>query len=297
MSAEHLYEHLALDPDGELLSYDHGIKPSRTVDQMGQNIHGLIAYQDQIGYDFNGMSTADQFSQMHLSFDRSELADQSQLIINARQSQWLEYTIDHFYGLMGERYSQWAGQMNKGNIGKYEQTKSDKGITLNAYLWQNDDWTYIGHFKHAGTAKNRTLSLPVDLSNSKGEVRIKLETGYKFWSIDQVTLTSTFSKEVALQEVPMEVIFRDEPVDNERLATADEKYIILTNGESVRINIGAVSPNAHLILQSVGYYESTKTYLGPAQTKLLREMKRDDHSAHQLSRLLEVRNQLARIQP
>jgi len=108
----------------------------------------------------------------------------------------------------------------------------------------------------------------LDLSAVSSEmVHIKLETVYRFWELDQVSLDFTPTLSLSSNIIAAGSIIKNgvTPLQNE-LAEKDGNYVRLENKDYLQIAFdrSKIPENSSLFLISTGYYHNLKKFTGKA---------------------------------
>jgi len=163
---------------------------------------------------------------------------------------------------------------------------------MNAYVKRNNQWEYLGSFENAGTLEYRNLALNLDLSNINGEtIEIKLESAHAFWDVDYVGVTDEWSEDINLTKLRTISAFNQDGLDIlSKISTEDKIYVEKPKvGTFTNMLFEAPSnPASFLILRGSGYYHHKRNYTAKPNYGVLKELKKDKLSTHQLSRLLQV---------
>lgn len=174
--------------------------PLGAVSADGQDIREQILREDSLRYlgppDNN---TPDASETLTLQFRRPPGAREAKLVVNAKNSMWMDYA----HGLMVDEFGEYAGKIRenflKKSAGDLQNWMLRQNIPLSVWLeTAPGQWERADHFNLAGPMALKRDVLPLDLSKVKGEqFRVKLSTGFKFWEIDYVAMD--FSPDQAVQ--------------------------------------------------------------------------------------------------
>ncbi len=176
--------------------------PLGAVAADGQDIREQILWEDSLRYlgppDNN---TPDASETLTLQFRRPPGAREAKLVINAKNSMWL----DHAHGLMVDGFGEYGGKVRenflKKSAGELQNWMLRQNIPLTVWLeTAPGQWERADHFNLAGPMALKRDVLTLDLSKVKGEqIRVKLSTGFKFWEIDYVGMDFTPDQAVQVQ--------------------------------------------------------------------------------------------------
>src|SRR5262249_31129250 len=142
----------------------------------------LIA-KDSVSFLFNEIKPEDEHaSNLLLSFKRPKDSAKAKLIINAKNSYWLDYVYGKFNEQFGTYYNTFAEEQKKVPASQNIQWTLDQQIPLSVFIETEKGWKFVDYFNSMGPLASRDLVMPIDLSDVKGEtVRVKLQCGFMFW--------------------------------------------------------------------------------------------------------------------
>lgn len=120
-----------------------------------------------------------------LSFPRPEGTDDAKLVINGKNSFWLDYLYGQFYDLFGDKYNDWSEKRKDASESEMRKWSLDQGIPLSVYIEKDGEWVFADYFHVAGPMALKKDVLSLDISDVKtANLNIKIEFGYFFWEID-----------------------------------------------------------------------------------------------------------------
>ncbi len=213
------------------------------------------------------------------------------LIVKAKQSKWLEIVAEFFFRQLGTKFSAWVDRIDNGDPKKYHQNSIDRGISMNAYVHRNGRWEYLGSYENAGTLEYRNLALNLDLSKIDEEtIEIKLESAHGLWDLDFVGITDEWSEEVNLTKLRTISAFNQDGADVLSRISGDDGIYVVQPNEGTYTNLffeAPTHPDSYLVLQGNGYYHHKRNYTTKPNYPVLKELRKDKLSTHQLSRLLQ----------
>jgi hypothetical protein len=297
LGLNHNYDVTGLDNEHNLIAYNRGIRPTKAITSAKEKVLSEIVKEDEIEYNFEGSTSQEALSSLYLTFKTNDLKDNSQLVIRAQQSDWLETTAETFFQQFGEKFPNWVDKMNDADREKYDNNAIEQGISLNAYVKNQGKWEYLGSYENVGTVAKRDMALPIDLSKYNDEVEIKLECAYGFWNLDAISLTDEWSSDITTQSFKLDQASNQDGVDVlQELGKVDEEYVTQPQKgtfTSLSFNV----PNdfkGTYVLNATGYYNHERNYAQNMNKKYLRQMKKSELSTHQLSMLLKQYQVLAK---
>lgn len=289
---------LGIGVDGKLFEYQDMLPVLTAQSGAGRDIAPELTHWDEQGYAFDEMHAPEGLTTATLTFDKSSLnQDQAQLIIKARQTEWLETVAESFFQLFGTDFGRWVKRLDRVPAQKYEARMAERGVSMNAYLKTSTGWKLMGTYHNAGVIKQKTLGIPLDLSQALGDyIEIKLTSAYRFWELDQIGLSQTARPLVEGEEAPLlEAIDLEGQDVREFILHQDHSYVTLPNaGDQVSLRFAATAgPNDQYILSGTGYYHHIRGYTHEPNKQMLKAMKNGELTTHQLSQMLEASAQIS----
>lgn len=295
IEVRHHKDFLGIDQQSQLIAFNKGIAPFKAMSKGGVNLLEKISNQDELRYEFEDAGDEDTLNSIELTFNASILNDNVQLVISGRQSKQLEKTAEYFFQQFGKSFSKYTNYKNKDNAKKYADKSIEQGISMNVYLKVNDIWKYVGSYANVGTVADRISTLPINLKGLSGNVSIKLESAHKFWTLDQVSLTSDWTSELETIQLPLVSAINQDGNDvSKMIIKTDKNYV--TNKDSgtyVNLKYSVLSKiTGTLVLQSSGYYNHSRHYDTKPNLAVLRELNKTKYGFHSISRLMSLQSQL-----
>ena len=251
--------------------------PSKARSLAGDNVLDLVATDDGIpfvdGGRAPGLETPDtpatDMDGLILTFDRPAGAARMKLVVNARNSNWLDHVMSVLFERMGDQFKPWQQAQKAGSAAAMQQWCRDQGLPLSVSLQMPDGWRRVDQFDLPGPIAERDAVLAVDLDGVQGDqVTVKLECGYRFWEIDSVRADFTAAPPPPVMTVGLARAVTGEGVDVTAALVADDDV------DLDQPNVGdAASLNYHLprlaagqarsvILHSRGHYDILRDPVG-----------------------------------
>lgn len=179
------------DQHGRLHTLASPEPPLVATDVSGRDVlHEVRAADEKIFLGNLGNDRPDATERLTLTFAKPADARQAKLLLNAKNSDWLDYTYFEFQNALGQYADEVARKYRRrpaaDNLAWAERQKIPLAVWLETAPGQ---WEKAGHFELAGASAFRRDVLPLDLSRVPGDVvRLHLEFGFHFWEIDQAAL-------------------------------------------------------------------------------------------------------------
>ncbi|MFD3001552.1 hypothetical protein ACFS7Z_14370 [Pontibacter toksunensis] len=209
-------------------------------------------------------------SGLFLTFSKSKADKEGKLVLNLKNSLWLDYIYGEFTKLFGSYYNSWAEKQKSEPKVKLNQWFFDQELPLKVYVKKKNAWEFVDYVDLIGPlAAARDVVVPLkQLSAIEGDkVEIKIESGFMFWELDYVGLDLTPNEAVLVQNASGSAAFTDKGEDvSGLLAGTDEKYLQqLQVGDQVELSFKAPEPGdkkVSFFLHTRGYYEHIRDYEG-----------------------------------
>ena len=215
-----------------------------------------------------------------LEFIKPVKTDTGKLIINGKNSLWMEYVYGQFTELFGNRYNKWQESLKKGNAEKQRKWKVEQGIPILVYIETRYGWEFVDYINAIGPLASKDIVLPIDLSKSRSDTaRIKLKYGFMFWDIDYAAMDFSANVPVEINYLApksatdqagndvSEFIENDDPLYLHQPNIGDE--VVLT----FDVPVLETGFERTIILHSKGYYEPIRDYSGKPNIKYLKSFK------------------------
>jgi hypothetical protein len=269
MIIEHpISSNVLLDKNGGIQTITNPDRPVISHSSTNRNVQSLISEKDSIAYLFNeDVNDGNDLSGLILSFNKPKNSKSAKLILNAKNSFWLDYAYGKFNEQFGTYFNTFAEKQKKVKSKKLNQWSLEQNIPLSVYIETESGWEFVDFFNSIGPLASRDIVMPIDLSRVKGEnVNIKLECGFMFWEVDYAAMDFSENIPVKLSRITSTSAI-DEKGNNVSalIATSDNKYLFQPEiGNVATIQYAAPTPldgnTQSVFLHSRGYYEYIRNY-------------------------------------
>jgi hypothetical protein len=275
------------DRQGVVHTINQPEAPVAALTTSTSDILSLVNMKDQhcFLFDEEPSLTGDTsaFNTAFLTFQAPDLADTGKLIIKAGNSLWGDYTYGEFTKLFGYNYGAWIKKQGKEPPEKNIRWKLDQRFALMVYLETKTGWQFVDYFDLIGPLGAREMIMPVDLSqalitsstDSERQIRIKLESGFKFWDLDYAAMDFTTDTLFTIDYVKPSSAKTEDGIDvTNCLAQNDSIYYIQENIGEEALVVFINSPQIpgmkkSVFLHTKGYYEHVRNYPNPPDKKQL----------------------------
>ncbi|MEZ4775638.1 MAG: hypothetical protein R3D00_20800 [Bacteroidia bacterium] len=286
----------AINTDDQLVAYSQPHTPVSAISLNGKNLLPLVSAADTSHFDFSDFPMGSQLNTATFSFSKSDFPNgQPLLVINARQTEWLESIAEVFFNAFGDQFDRWNTMMDKVPREKYEARTAERGLSMNVFIETDNGWQKAGTFHNAGVNKQKRMGLPLDLSQVSGEmVNIRLECAYKFWEIDEIGIADNWAEITDFEEVPLVSAINEKGEDVSGLIKSiDQQYALQPDaGSAITLTFpNTASAEEIYVLRGTGYYHHIRNYENKPDKAFIRYMR-----AHQKTVTQELSVLLNQIQ-
>jgi len=256
--------------------------PTQALTLTGNNVLSLIANKDEKRFsgDVSNMSN----DGLILEYTIPENRTSAKLVINAKNSFWLDHVIGQYYQLWGRKYKHWQKEQQHLNSDELEQWALKAGIPISVYIWKYDHWEWHDYYRMTGPMQFKQDVLVINLDHSMGQtLRVKLEWGKYFWEIDQAGINFTPYTATTQRSFSCSSATDHHQRDVTNLITSDDKLYLnqLKMGDASTLTFQLKPENPDktytYFLHSKGYYKILQQGKGRVQKHDLKRFERPGH--------------------
>ena len=157
-----------------------------------------------------------------------------------------------------------------------EQLGVERNIPLSIYIKKNNQWELVERLNTVGPMAYREMIVPINLEGiDSQEVEVKIETGFKFWEIDELKFGYPVDETPVVERLLPSLNVSDSLI-TQQLSYTDETYLAQEKtGDIAEISYKA--PMAEegyeytVFLHTRGYYELVREFSGLPQIGELRQ--------------------------
>jgi hypothetical protein len=255
--------------------------PTEAVSLANFDILPLIQTKDQLCFQFDedASLTGDTcaFNTVFFTFPVQENADIGKLVICAGNSMWGDYTFGELTKLFGNRYEEFIRWQGKRPPDKTIQWRMDQRFPLMVYLETASGWQFVDYFDLIGPLGVRDMIMPIDLSmalftktsGNGRSIRIKLESGFKFWDLDYAAMDFSMDTLFMVDYIQPTSAFTESGRDvTQPLSKDDAKYYVQEKTGEEGLVVYKDSPEVRgmkksIFLHTKGYYTHVRNYPNP----------------------------------
>jgi hypothetical protein len=196
---------------------------------------------------------------------------------------WGDYAFGELTRLFGNRYEEFVSWQGKRSPEKTLQWQKEQRYPLMVYLETAAGWQFVDNFDLIGPLGARDMVMPVCLSGAlitstmdgSRMVRIKLESGFKFWDLDYAAMDFSEDRTCQVAYVqPFSAITETGKDVTQLLSQNDKKYYIQKKTGEEGLIVYEDSPaitgmKKSVFLHTKGYYTHVRNYPNPPDKKQL----------------------------
>jgi hypothetical protein len=251
--------------------------PSKALNLKEESIYDQIVDIDSLSYIGDVIGEEDDpLDEIVICFPRPEGSNNAKLVINGKNSFWLDYIYGQFYDLFGDRYTDWNEKRKDASESGMRKWSLEQGIPLSVYVEKLGEWEFVDYFNIVGPMAAKKDVLELDISDVESEdLNLKLKFGYFFWEIDYIAIDYSEELEVRQNVVTMKEAINQngEDVAGAMIYDDDKYYVQPQIGDEAILTFPVPSFSTDskrtTILHSKGHYEIIRDPQGKPDIDLL----------------------------
>jgi len=252
-----------VDKNGVCQTLQNLQSPMEAYSNQQNDILPQIVAKDDIKH-LGDLNTEDKtsFETMFLSFKKPQNAGTAKLVVRAKNSYWLDYTMGQFFKQFGGKYDKWYNKQKKNPAAKQQKWSLEQGIPLSVYIKQNGAWKFVDYYNVVGPVAEKDMVMPIDISALTSDtVELKLESGFMFWETDYVGMDFSAAQKCIVQAVSLNKATDKQGKDVRNLLLKDDiKYYVMPKiGDEAVLEYAvphaAEGSKRSVFLHSKGHYE------------------------------------------
>lgn len=275
-------ENILIDSKGEIHSIKSTESPLSAVMNDTENMMTQLAAIDSNLCMFDGENNNHNVNDLVLKFAKPAKAQETKLVVRAKNSLWLDYAFGEFTKLFGSYYNKFVEKQRTANHDSLLNWTVKQGLPLSVYLKQNGQWKLIEHIPTVGPLASRDFCIPIDVSQiNTPDMEIKISCGFMFWEVDYAGIDFSEDENIKTTEMELQSAIDENNIDVKSLITENDKnYLIQPKpGNTVEFiyKLPAMKNEKayDVFLQTKGYYEHVRNYKGLPNKKYLTSMKEE----------------------
>lgn len=267
-----------MDRSGNIHTVTSPQAPVTAITEDKQDYRHELLERDNHMFLFNEGAPDKLKSELILAFTKNEATEDGKLVLNLKNSLWLDYIYGEFTKLFGSYYNSWATKQKSEPREKLNQWFFDQELPLKVYVKKNKVWEFVDYVDLIGPlAAARDVVVPLkQLSAIEGDrLEVKVESGFMFWELDYVGLDLSENEPVRVQHALSSSALTDKGENVSGLLAENDAHYLqqLQIGDRVELNFKAPAPGEQKVsvfLHTRGYYEHIREYEGlPDMVELL----------------------------
>ncbi|WP_194775891.1 hypothetical protein [Pararhodonellum marinum] len=268
------------------------------IANLNQNLDMLfpLTATDNIACSFNDTDHP-PVNELYLEFEKPKTEKELSLLLDLRNSYWLEYVIAEFYSAFGNKYAKFAAKQKDRSPEFITDWMESQEMLLTVEAKTDKGWKEVTKLKTIGPLMNREVAVPLEGFDLKGDkVEIRLRTGFMFWELDRINLAEV--SPVSEQEIqwikPSEAYDEHGQDVLAPILNMDGHYLEqhhIGNRAYLTYKVEDFDPlqTYAAFLLSKGYYEPIREFEGKADRKFLVQFKNPQAlPSFSLKRYLEI---------
>lgn len=270
-------DQITIGPNGQLHVVKQDMLPTSAVLNSQSDMLDQVRITDNIACTFNDLSNTSSVNELVLKFENPGMGKNLSILVDMRNSLWLDYLMVEFTSHFGSRYVRWTEEQKKRPGQELLDWQEKQNMPLTFAVKTKDGWKSIEKVKTIGPLMNRKVSISLedfDLGNEP--IEISLSTGFMFWEIDRISLTEV----VPVAENSLQILKPSSAVDEKDrdiLKPIFEKDGIYLEQHQIgnrafltyQVENFSTDKAYSAFLHTKGYYEPIREYEGPADRKFL----------------------------
>ncbi|MBN1388812.1 MAG: hypothetical protein JW965_10215 [Bacteroidales bacterium] len=241
----------------------------------------LVNKKDTVNYTGLEKVTDDNYiEEIYLKFIKPENAKSAKLIMNAKNSFWMEAVITKIHELFGEKYDKFIAKQEKKSGARHGKYQIDQEMPMSVYLEKNNRWEFVDYFNLPGAMALRNDILPISLEDFDSDtISIKIRTGFGFWEVDYLAMDFGPDETMDPLTVNTKSAISNNNTDiSKKLSATDSDYYVLEKpGDEAVLEF--VNPEIKgecrsAFLHTRGYYKIVRELSGPPDKKTLRTFRK-----------------------
>jgi len=269
------------DANGKLFSVAKP-EPPVTAISNGQNILNLLLqHNDDLVYAYNDTGSNAITHTIQLSFNRKPNTKDAKLILQLKNSTWMEYVFGKMTQGYGTYYPSFIKQQHGKSAEELQAWINKQQIPLTVTILTNKGWQTITGVTSIGPLSMRQILVPIDLSNITGNiVHVQLSSGFMFWEMDYAAIDFSKDEDYTVQKLlPAKAVDENGKDVTALLSAADEKYLVqpvagnITTVEYAYDNTTDKNKTQTYVLHAKGYYEYVRDYKNKPDINFLQQFK------------------------
>ncbi|QEC69153.1 hypothetical protein FRZ67_18215 [Panacibacter ginsenosidivorans] len=268
------------DRYGKFYSISNPSLPEIAMGSDKKDLKEVLSKADGTSFSFNTYDSQETYSKAYLNFKKPLENRKAKLVVRVKNSNWAALLNQEYTLLFGEDYSRYRDYWENTSPAKMEAFILNQGLPIKVYVKNGEKWEYAGYFPLSGTENYRDMVMEIKLpENTSKDLRIKLETVYRFWDLDYAAID--YDEGDSLQTFTIDPVSAKNMLkedQKDQLVKTDKIYSLLNKDESIDLEFHVPEKNrtntVSYFLASGGYYHIQNTYPVKANVSRLKQFKK-----------------------
>ena len=267
--------------DGNIYQISNPVSPTVAMLNNKRDVLNTIMQMDGVSCNFDDTLSTSATNEMTLTFQHTGEVKKAKLVLQLKNSYWLDYLYGEFTRNFGNRYDNWQKKQKSQPAENMIQWTRDQEIPLSISVSTATGWKEVIKLNTIGPLTNRQVVIPVELNSRSNEpIQVKLHTGFKFWELDYASMD--FSAEYPVTVTTISPYYAVDEKGNDvlnQLTGNDEKYLRqLETGDYATLKYKFDKPvssgkSYSVVFATKGYYEPIREYSGKPDLAFLKKFR------------------------
>jgi hypothetical protein len=270
---------IVVSPTGELWQLQQIVKPQKAWLNAKLEVTDTVYESDNRSCSFNDTTLPTAVNKLTLTFPHPGDNQEACLVLDLRNSYWLDDSYNKATSKLGSYYPAWIEQQKQKPASALIAWQEMQHLPLTISINTPQGWQEIMKLKTIGPLMNREVAIPLGILPQMQEIEIGLSTGFMFWELDKAQL-ATVEKVSESAVVTIKPSLATDEGGNKVLAPllqADGHYLEqLEAGKRAFITYKipgySKAKSYSAFLHTYGYYEPIRTFTGPTDHAFLQAM-------------------------
>lgn len=225
---------------------------------------------------FNDPDQEAVLQQLILTFNKNESVQEGLLVLELKNSLWLDYMYGEFTSLFGSYYNRWKQQQRTISADSLQSWSMHQGIRMQVAVATRNGWSPIAAINTVGPLASRYISIPIDLSQIPGrQLHVKLTSGFMFWEVDQAGFSDALLHDFSAREIIPSTAINENKEDVSNLLSATDQQYLEQAGPGHVTEVTYQLPTCRkervysTFLHARGWYDHIRSYSGTPDIKYL----------------------------
>lgn len=262
-----VYSLVLFDQEGRPHTIKDPQAPVTARSSRDADIQSQIEKKDNLAFYFEDLEVL--YNAADFQFDIPKDFSSSKLILNIKNSHWVDLMFGEFTEKYGSHYTRWLEKQNSRPASEHLSWMDAQGLRLRVFVLIQGRWKLMTKIDNIGPLTYREVVVPLDLRAFSGDqVHVRVEGGSLFWALDYAAMDFTENLDVKLTEVsPVFTTSGDDRTYTLALSQDDTAYLHqLNTGDRVIISYESSTTRSgyqkSIFLHSKGYYEPIRDFRG-----------------------------------